>query len=456
MIAALVLAAAVIPVSPGENLQDALDSCAPGDTVLLLPGVHTGSGEHLAAMDGGHNGVVLLGDREAPETVVLSGSGLTGSVLHLDGSSAGVIDGSTILEGFTVEEGESPELGGGAFFYHASPVLIAVCFTGCHAGSGGAVYVWRGEPAFVSCVFQENTAGTSGAGAYIYASDGSSFVSCRFQGNSSSDDGGGIYLFHSSPVIRNCLFADNYAWDNGGGVYCYAYSSPDMGWCTFQGNSTTYEGSAVYFRVGSLAEVHDCIITGNLTPALWLDGGGDPQFSHNCVWGNPDGDWGNLPDPTGTGGNISLDPLLVMGYHLSQVQSGQSQDSPCVDAGSISAAGAGLDIYWTRTDQVEDSGQADMGFHYGPVPQYTGFEPEGAPTAGLRVVPVPAAGPVTVFHPSGAGRLVVCDLSGRVVIERPADPLGSSSLPLSGLPGGVYLLLYSGLEEHFSARLVIL
>ncbi len=119
-----------------------------------------------------------------------------------------------------------------------------------------------------------------------------------------------------------------------------------------------------------------------------------------------------------------------------------------MDAGSISAAGAGMDIYWTRTDQVEDSGQADMGFNYGPVPQYTGFEPEGAPTAGLRVVPVPAAGPVTVFHPSGAGRLVVCDLSGRVVIERPADPLGSSSFRYPAARG-VYLLLYRACKNTF-------
>jgi hypothetical protein len=456
MIAALALAAAVFPVSPGESIQDALDLCAAGDTVLLLPGVHTGTGEHLASMDGGHNGIVLLGDRDAPETVVLSGSGLTGSVLDLDGFSAGALDASTILEGFTVENGESPELGGGVFFYHASPVLVAVRFTGCHAGSGGAVYIWRGGPTLVSCVFQDNTVSTSGAGAYVYASDGSSFLSCLFQGNSSNDDGGAVYLFHSSPTIRNCLFSDNYAWDNGGGVYCYAYSSPDLGWCTFHGNSTTYEGSAVYFRVGSQAEVHDCVITGNITPALWLDGGGDPRFSNNCVWGNPDGDWGNLPDPAGTGGNISQDPLLTEGYHLSQVQSGQPQDSPCVDAGSIPAAGAGLDIYWTRTDQVEDSGQADMGFHYGPAPQYTWVEPGEAASAGLRVTPVPAAGPVTVLHPSGTGRLVICDLSGRVVMERPADPRGCSILPVSGLPGGVYLILFSSPEENSSARFVIL
>jgi hypothetical protein len=36
-----------------------------------------------------------------------------------------------------------------------------------------------------------------------------------------------------------------------------------------------------------------------------------------------------------------------------------------VDAGSTTAAGAGLDSAWTRTDDVADGGTVDMGYHYG-------------------------------------------------------------------------------------------
>jgi hypothetical protein len=51
-------------------------------------------------------------------------------------------------------------------------------------------------------------------------------------------------------------------------------------------------------------------------------------------------------------------------YYLSQTAAGEALDSPCVDAGSDTAANLGLDELTTRTDQVEDAGMVDMGYHY--------------------------------------------------------------------------------------------
>ncbi len=456
MTALTALTAGLIVVSPGQSIQDALDISAAGDTVLLMPGVHTGTGEHLVFLNGSHNGVTLLGDTGNPGSVVLEGGGLSGSVIHIDGISTDTLDRSTVLSGFTVSGGSTEELGGGLFSYYASPTIIALNFHECHSGSGGGAYLWRGSPRLVSCVFDSNTCNTSGAGIYAYAGEGLELLSCVFEDNSSTDDGGGVYLFHSSPLVRNCLFTGNYAWDNGAGLYLYAYSSPDIGWCTFEGNSTTYEGSAVYFRVGSEAVMHDCIITGNITPALWIDGGGDPQFNHNCLWGNPDGDWGNLPDQTGYDGNISQDPILVDGHHLSQTASGQPQNSPCVNAGSVNASEPGLNIYWTRTDQSPDTGQSDMGFHYGPQPQYTGVDPGSVTPSALRIYPLPAVSSVTVEHPGGPGTLSVYDLSGRLVTESPSAEDGNTRLRLSGLPGGVYIVVYRGGAGALSQRMVLL
>jgi len=450
------LAAGLITVSPGQSIQDALDASAAGDTVLLMPGVHTGTGGNLVSLNGSHNGLTLLGDTGNPGSVVLDGGGLSGPVIHIDGISADTLDRSTVLSGFTVTGANTGDLGGGLFSYYASPTLVAVMFEGCQSGSGGGAYLWRGAPLLVSCVFDGNSCSTSGAGIYAYACEGLELLSCVFTGNSSTDDGGGVYLFHSSPVVRNCLFTGNYAWDNGGGLYLYAYSSPDIGWCTFEGNSTTYEGSAVYFRVGSEAVLHDCVITGNITPALWIDGGGDPQFHHNCLWGNPDGDWGNLPDQTGFSGNISQDPILVEGHHLSQTASGQPQDSPCVNAGSVNASEPGLHIYWTRTDQSPDTGQADMGFHYGPQPQYTGFASGSTMPPALRIRPVPAGGAVTVEHPEGPGVLSVYDLSGRLVMEYPSEEDGITGLCVTDLPGGVYIVVYRGGAVPLSRRMILL
>ncbi len=67
-------------------------------------------------------------------------------------------------------------------------------------------------------------------------------------------------------------------------------------------------------------------------------------------------------------GNKSNDPLFVDcpfgSYYLSNLKSGQNQQSPCVDSGSLLAAVLNLNDRTTCTDQTSDEGQVDMGFHY--------------------------------------------------------------------------------------------
>jgi hypothetical protein len=65
---------------------------------------------------------------------------------------------------------------------------------------------------------------------------------------------------------------------------------------------------------------------------------------------------------------VNDNPLFVTGqlgdYYLSQTAAGQGTDSPCVDAGSDTAANLGMDIFTTRTDLAVDTRTVDMGYHY--------------------------------------------------------------------------------------------
>ncbi|MHC4676908.1 MAG: right-handed parallel beta-helix repeat-containing protein [Planctomycetota bacterium] len=89
-----------------------------------------------------------------------------------------------------------------------------------------------------------------------------------------------------------------------------------------------------------------------------IDNTGVATYNYNDYSG------GALP---GTG-NISSDPLFVNAaagdFHLSHIAAGQGSDSPCIDAGSDTAANLGYDTKTTRTDSVSDSGTVDMGYHY--------------------------------------------------------------------------------------------
>jgi hypothetical protein len=64
-------------------------------------------------------------------------------------------------------------------------------------------------------------------------------------------------------------------------------------------------------------------------------------------------------------GNIHEDPLFTSGpsgdFYLSQVEAGQIEQSPCVDAGDPSST---LIFGTTRTDEMPDWGIIDMGWHY--------------------------------------------------------------------------------------------
>ena len=51
-------------------------------------------------------------------------------------------------------------------------------------------------------------------------------------------------------------------------------------------------------------------------------------------------------------------------FFLAQSAAGQTSTSPAVDRGARTAVAAGVDAFTTRTDNVLDSGQVDLGFHY--------------------------------------------------------------------------------------------
>ena len=287
-------------------------------------------------------------------------------------------------------------------------------------GYGGGVYNTSGSPMFVKCTISSNTAaggrggdsddmsswpgmGGCAYGGGLYGS-GITIEDCTLSNNEAlggraGDDhgmlwsgqagdayGGGIYgsleisstvisgntahggvfLYDGFPgaahggglcggsTIENCLIIENAAedsdegyWDNSGGG---AYGAATI-------TNTTICNNVAPQGVGGIAGaavVTDCILWGN------DDDLGGCAATYSCI---EDGDAGE--------GNIDDDPCFVSGplgdYYLSQIAAGQAFDSPCVDAGSDTAANLGMDIFTTRTDQIGDAGVVDMGYHY-PAP----------------------------------------------------------------------------------------
>jgi parallel beta-helix repeat protein len=138
--------------------------------------------------------------------------------------------------------------------------------------------------------------------------------------------GSGIYVSESNPVIQNNVITGNYNYGvdissgspiitnntivNNGPMTTHTLSSQ-----TPKGGGP--EGAGIV--IGNLgAKITNNIVAFNVGYGIY---GFDPDvinpdITYNDVYGNSSGNYGNMPDPTGTNGNISSDPHFGEGYHL--------------------------------------------------------------------------------------------------------------------------------------------
>jgi hypothetical protein len=263
-----------------------------------------------------------------------------------------------------------PGMGGYAFGggIYGSGLTIKECVINNNSALGGAGGYDLGD-------HSDDGAGGDGHGGGIYGSvtisnsiiSGNAALAGVGGFGTAGEDGeaygGGL---NGGSIINNCLIIDNVADDRvdvssyvrnaGGGVY----GGAALANCTISGN-------VVVDNIGGVAgavTIINCILWGN------GDDLGGCSATYSCI---EDGDAGE--------GNIHDNPRFVTGplgdYYLSQVAAGQAVDSPCVDAGSDTAANLGMHIYTTRTDEVGDKGIVDMGYHHSISPDSPDIDGDG-------------------------------------------------------------------------------
>jgi len=260
----------------------------------------------------------------------ISGNGATyGSGVHCYDNS------SPTFTNCTISGNRASGYGGGVHCVISSSPTFANCTisgNGANSYGGGVYCVNSSSPTFANCTISGNSTNQDGGGVYCASSSSPTFTNCTIFGNLANRNGGGVYA-SSSPTLTNCILTSNLANRNGGGVYCYNNSSPTLTNCTIAYNSGT-EGGGIWTSSGG-AKVRNSIVTFNIgegvrSPVL-------AEFRHNCVWDNvPYNFAGDIGNPIGTNGNISVDPLLVAGHLL--------PNSPCIDAGDNNVVSVDVDV----------------------------------------------------------------------------------------------------------------
>jgi hypothetical protein len=163
-------------------------------------------------------------------------------------------------------------------------------------------------------------------------------------GNGLGGNGYAVFASLGNDSIHSCTFTQQSIVSEGHGG-----AGGLNGNNTIQADSgQSVNGEVVIF--GATIAVTNSIVWNNVTTSV----NHAAAVIYSCIQGGFPGQ-----------GNISSDPQFVAGpagaYYLPQIAAGQTVNSPCLDAGNPTSS---MLIGTTRTDQVQDAGVVDMGYHY--------------------------------------------------------------------------------------------
>ncbi len=246
-----------------KTVQAGINASASGDEIWVAAGTYVERITLKAAtgLYGGFTGTETSRDQRNWKV----------NVTVLDGNQGGCVVTSppgatttTVIDGFTVQNGYTQVFGGGAGIV-------------CSSSS----------PTITNNAITRNTSGSPGGGIACYSS---SALICnnRITDNSGANLGGGIACYEGSPTIINNVIEGNSA-PHGGGIACDSPCSGIIANNVIQRNGAS-TGGGIYCGTSSLPTITNNTITDNVS----TDGGGvyletPTSFVNNIVAFNSSG-----------------------------------------------------------------------------------------------------------------------------------------------------------------------
>ncbi len=324
----------------------------------------------LSARDWRVNHSILDGQAAGTVVVVESGAGADTRIDGLlvrngyggPGGGIQVIGASPVIANNWIQNNAATVAGGGIYLTDGAALVISnriegnyvTNYQGQVAAGGGGIISSNASPVIKGNQIVRNSAPYGGG---VRCWEGAALIEGNsVMANRSLFLGGGIEVAAASVVIeRNRIAGNVVTQGTSGGISVVASPDATIRNNLILANHASYGASDAYADSGSLLRLTGNTFLGNGNNAvgtLHIDGnnfdaannivafGGGVQLSasdswrHNCVFGNVGANYlGGLPDPTGSNGNISIDPLV--GWSRERMEFHLQPDSPCIDAGTL-------------------------------------------------------------------------------------------------------------------------
>ena len=353
------------------TVQAAVNAATDGDTICLAGQVFSNNpapqlnsqivwtNKSLTIL-GGYAGSGTPGALTNTPTVLTQAGGGTNRIFYIGGVTNGVLQGLTVTGGYLSQA----DYGAGLRLMNCQGIAVLNCtisnnaIAGAYASSscGGGLYGQNSGLTLSNCILQGNSVVNNiggnnyGYGGAICVDGGTcAVIACELRGNTAVGSGGygvgrggAIYKQNAGLLqVQNCLIIGNDA----------------------TGSSTSGDGVDIS---GGTATVASCTIVCNGGVGVQREGG-TLAVTNSILWGNVVDATGTLTlaycDVQAADANVtqnncfSIDPQFERGLYL-------AAGSPCVNAGSDTAANLSLSALTTRADGMPDSGTVDLGYHY--------------------------------------------------------------------------------------------